>query len=177
MKRKKSGNEKLYIYPLASTILWVIVGIICAVSLVMALILDLKKAWILFLPLFSILFCICYVIRIEFFTPIYLLGDQLEYRGKKYFWDDIRITIYTSTGSGHWSYLIFGEKYLNREELKSELKKKFYVYLNQKNLDTILKYYNRVILLDDDDRVRIYRKVVSKKIQATIRDHNSKYER
>jgi hypothetical protein len=161
-----------------TTILWEI--IIPSVIFIMTVLLILfpLQLWPLLIPLSIIILCEWYLIKTGFFRPIYYTEDELQYRHFSYKWQDIKITAYPALHKSYQYgyYLVFGEQYLYKDELKSQIRKGFYVYLREKSIGEILKNYKRKILILDvlgknEDELK-----TNQYIKSIINMHNKHFQ-
>lgn len=112
--------------------------------------------------------------------PIYISDRHVGFRGKKYLWKDIKITLTRSAFDNRYN-LIIGTS-LGRDKKTIKRQKKLYpcIYLkNTKILDMILPYYNSKLTVLSSDGVEetpVFNGT-NKKIGAVITEHNFKYKK
>lgn len=85
--------------------------------------------------------------RQKYYNTIYFYDQGVEYKKNVILWNDLKITMfYTSNISmGRAYYIAFGSQYFTTDDIHSILKQGFYIMLNFKRLDLILKKYNKKI--------------------------------
>lgn len=163
--------KKMYSY--STVVFGIILFILIIIGMLIPVILFPKEVWFLIIPIFIFLLLGWYSIGVGLIYPIYISNSGIKYRGIKYEWDNIKITAYSIPNRGYiGSYLLFfGENYFNLKDIKAERKRGFYLYLKEKPLIEILKYYKYKILILDfsgiEDRINSTRK-----INNIINEHN-----
>ena len=132
------------------------------------------KLWFLIIPMFVLLLSGWYAVRIGIIYPIYLSEKGVKYRGKKYNWADIKITAYpVIRRSPQYGYLLlFGKEYFQGNKIKKETRSGFYVYLKEKPIIEILKYYDKKIQVLDENNLLEGKLRSTKKINSIINEHN-----
>lgn len=136
-----------------------------------------KEVWFLIIPMFILLLSGWYAVGIGIIYPIYLSEKGVKYRGKKYIWADIRITAYPIIRrSPQYGYLLlFGKEYFQGEKIKKEIRSGFYVYLKEKPIIEILKYYDKKLLVLDENNILEGRLRSTRKINNIINEHNKNH--
>lgn len=160
-----------------TTISWGIVMGIVFLGMLITIILYPKEMWFLIIGMFLFLLSFWYLVGTGFFTPIYFLDEGIRYKGKIISWTEVKITAYPSLRKSYQYgyYLVFSEKFLYGKELKAEIRNGYWVYLQEKTLIEILKFYHSKIVVlgskgENDDKIRS-----TKKINSIINEQNLKY--
>lgn len=163
---------KTFKYGYKATIFSIVIILTFIVSLAITIILYPKGLWILlgFLLAF-VLLGIGFAIDRAFF-PIYITDNEVEYRGKKYLWSDIKITVYPIGRAGH--LLLINTHYFNdRKDIKRQVRSGPCIFLkNSKILDMILPFYKSKLLVVDRYGVEIDAINSKRKIFELIKQHN-----
>lgn len=165
------NNKKIYSY--TTVVFSIIFFSVIFAGMLITIVLFPQQAWFLIIPMFVLLLSGWYAISVGILYPIYLSERGIKYRGKEYNWNIIKITAFSVPNRGYIeSYLLFfGEKYFDVKEIKNEKRKGFYVYLKEKPLLEILKYYkNEIKILGIENQINSTRK-----INTIITEHNKKY--
>lgn len=133
------------------------------------------KFWPVGFALFFALLGTRHLIKTDFFSPILVCEDKIKFKGQEYGWEAIRITAYPE-GQRSFCYayvLYFGKQYYYTDESIKKNKKICQVYLNEKNLEMILPYYNKKIFIVDRYHIGQMGEIrAPKKIKQKIETHN-----
>ncbi|MCH5146856.1 MAG: hypothetical protein J1F61_02475 [Clostridiales bacterium] len=166
---------KTFKYGYKATIFDIVLILTFILALIIAIILYPKGLWILLGFLLAlVLLGIGFAIDRAFF-PIYITDNEVEYRGKKYLWSDIKITVYPTGRAGH--LLLINTVYFNnRKDIKRQIRNGPCIFLkNSKVLDTILPFYKSKLLIVDRYGLEIDTIASKRKIFELIKQHNKNY--
>lgn len=163
-------------YSFSNTITATLLFCILQVGLIAIVLSDINTYWyFIFLFLFNI-YISYYAVKTGYFQPIYISADGVKYKDRLYEWKNLYITLYPSLHRSlqYGYYIMFDDKYLDVCEIKSKIKKGFYIYLRTMPLKNIIENYNKKILILDTsgDEGEINS---TKQINLAIKTHNNKY--
>lgn len=168
-------ESKFYKYN--TTISWGIIMGVFLLGMLVPIILYPKEMWFLIFGMFLLLLSFWYLVGTGFFTPIYLFEEGIRYKGKTISWTEVKITAYPSLRKSYQYgyYLVFSDKFLYGKELKAEIKNGSWIFLQEKRLIEILKFYNSKIVVlgskgENEERLRS-----TKQINSIINEHNLKH--
>lgn len=86
-------------------------------------------------------------IRQKFYNTIYVNDNGIGYKSDLIPWNELKITMFyiSNMSRGRVYYIAFGSQYFTTKDIRSILKQGFYIMLNFKRLELILKKYNQKI--------------------------------
>ena len=166
--------NKIYYYPLYY-MLYLIAGLfVMDVAIITLVITNYLPLLVTIVPLCFFGWVTWYLFYVDFFTPIYMSETKIKFKGKEYCWDDITVTAYPIPARSICDQydLYFGlQPCCTKEQLKKTAICR--VYLQKRNLDKILCYYKKKIVIATG--CKGYSKTINaaKKLKRKIEDHNS----
>lgn len=142
-----------------------------------------NSLWLISLNLFYI---IIFIIQFAtgYYSPIHILNDGIKYRRLFIAWEELEIVLVPAK---RWPFvkpiycMVFCEREMNYEELKKLiLIKGRWVYLFDRNINSILPYYDKPFkVLDYNGRHDcIEGEIASRraKLNSIVNDHNAKFK-
>lgn len=169
--------KKLFCY--RTVIIWAIIIVVALIGMLIPIILFPQKAWFLIIGIFLLLLAAWALIATGFFFPIMITEENVKYRGHEYEWTQIKITAYPALRKSfrYGYYLVFGENYLSGKALKTQIRRGFWVYLEERSLLEILKYYNEKIQVINAQETNEKELIKStSKLKQMINDHNKQFQ-
>ena len=149
------------------------------IAMIALIVTNFLPFWVAFLPTCVLFLGTWHLFHTGFWSPIYLNQIKIKFKGQEYFWDDIKIIAYPE-GQRSFCYqyvLYFGLEFFSD---KKAMKKNSIcqVYLNEKNLNMILAYYNKeIFIINPIGFVRSETIKAQKQIKNKIEEHNKQIKR
>ena len=159
--------KKIYYYSWFRCYFIVAITMIMALALIILFLYDPSLWWLVTFPFALLILSMGWLIKNNFLKPIFVYEDKIQYKGKEYPWNMLRITVKTvGKRSFHYAYVLYFE---------NEKNKVCEVYLNEGNLDTILNFYPYAIdTFHSHGLEQIAGLKTTKKIKKKIEMHNRK---
>lgn len=112
------------------------------------------------------------------YYPIYIDDNEVEYRGKKYPWSDIKITVCPSFGPAAGYFLLINTFYFEERKdiIRQLIKGPCFFLKNTRVLDMILPFYKSKVLVVDRDGQEMDlagSNKLTNKLNNVIYQHNS----
>lgn len=159
-----------------ATVFDIVLLSIIILSLSVASILYPRGLWyFLGFILASVLLIIAFFIDGAYY-PIYITDKEIEYRGKKYPWSEVKITVLPAS-RGRAYYLIIDTRYYpHSDDLRKKRNKLPCIFLNNKRaLDCILPFYQTKFFLTNGYG-EIMDEMGLKNLDEIIKRHNETHD-
>src|SRR5690606_16436544 len=87
------------------------------------------------------------IIHQKYYNTIYVNDNGVEYKNDLIPWNELKITMFyiSNMSRSKTYYFTFGRHYFTTKDIRNILKQGFYIMLNLKRLNIILKKYNQKI--------------------------------